>query len=44
MGINHKGIASYLISLYCSLAILTDDAVAVLEGVQTDSFYTYKYP
>ena len=26
MGINHKAIASYLISLYCSLAILTEDA------------------
>ncbi len=27
MGINHKAIASYLISLYCSLAVLTDDAL-----------------
>jgi hypothetical protein len=28
MGINHKAIASYLVSLYCSLAVLTDDALA----------------
>ncbi|HSH54846.1 MAG TPA: family 2A encapsulin nanocompartment shell protein, partial [Methylotenera sp.] len=33
MGINHKAIASYLVSLYCSLAVLTDDAIAVLENV-----------
>ena len=32
MGINPKAIASYLISLYCSLAVLTDDALAVLDG------------
>ena len=32
MGINRKAIASYLISLYCSSAILTHDALAVLEG------------
>jgi hypothetical protein len=29
MGINRKAIASYLISLYCSTAILTEDAVGV---------------
>ena len=33
MGINRKAIASYLISLYCSLAVLTDDALGVLENV-----------
>ncbi len=27
MGINRSAIASYLISLYCSLAVLVDDAV-----------------
>jgi Phage capsid-like protein len=42
MGINHKAIASYLISLYCSLAILTEDAVGVLEGVSVDQYYEYK--
>ena len=44
MGINHKAIASYLISLYCSLAVLTDDALAVLDGVQVDRYHTYSYP
>jgi hypothetical protein len=44
MGINHKAIASYLISLYCSLAILTDDAVAVLDNVEIDRFHTYNFP
>jgi hypothetical protein len=41
MGINHKAIASYLVSLYCSLAILTDDAVGVLENVKLDNYYDY---
>lgn len=42
MGINHKAIASYLISLYCSLAVLTEDALAVLEDVATDKYHEYK--
>jgi hypothetical protein len=42
MGINHKAVASYLISLYCSLAILTEDAVGVLEGVSVDQYHEYK--
>jgi hypothetical protein len=42
MGINHKAIASFLISLYCSLAILTEDAVGVLEGVSVDQYHEYK--
>ncbi|MEP7454515.1 family 2A encapsulin nanocompartment shell protein [Phyllobacterium sp. SB3] len=41
MGINDKAIASYLVSLYCSLAILTDDAVAVLENVDITKFHKY---
>lgn len=41
MGINRKAIASYLISLYCSAAVLTDDAIAVLENVEVDSYYDY---
>lgn len=41
MGINHKAIASYLVSLYCSLAVLTDDALAVLEGVEVDKYHVY---
>ena len=45
MGINRKAIASYLISLYCSLAVLTDDSLAVLEDVEIDGYpeYTHGY-
>src|SRR4051812_36084847 len=42
MGINHRAIASYLISLYCSLAVLTEDALGVLEGVSVDQYHEYK--
>lgn len=42
MGINHKAIASYLISLYCSLAVLTPDAIGVLEGVEVGKYHDYK--
>lgn len=42
MGINHKAIASYLVSLYCSLAVLTDDAIAVLEDVVIDNYHEYQ--
>jgi hypothetical protein len=41
MGINHKAIASYLVSLYCSLAVLTDDALAVLDNVEVDKYHVY---
>lgn len=41
MGINRKAIASYLISLYCSAAVLTEDAIAVLENVEVDNYYDY---
>lgn len=43
MGISRKAIASYLISLYCSLAVLTDDAIAVLENVEVDKFHQYTH-
>jgi hypothetical protein len=42
MGINHKAIASYLVSLYCSLAVLTDDALGVLENVEVGRYHEYK--
>jgi hypothetical protein len=41
MGINRNAIASYLISLYCSLAVLTDDALAVLDDVEVGKFHDY---
>jgi hypothetical protein len=42
MGIDHRAIASYLVSLYCSLAVLTDDAVAVLENAEIGKYHDYK--
>jgi hypothetical protein len=42
MGINRNSIASYLISLYCSAAILTDDALGVLENVEVGHYHEYK--
>lgn len=42
MGINEKAIASYLVSLYCSLVITVDDAIAVLDDVQIDKYHEYK--
>ncbi len=41
MGINRSAIASYLISLYCSLVVQTDDALAVLEDVEVGKFHDY---
>ncbi|WP_271196393.1 family 2A encapsulin nanocompartment shell protein, partial [Azotobacter vinelandii] len=41
MGINRNAIASYLISLYCSLAVLTEDALAVLDDVEVDKYHDY---
>jgi len=43
MGINDKAIASYLVSLYCSLAVLVDDAIAVLEDVDVTKYHEYNY-
>ena len=45
MGINPKAIASYLVSLYCSLAVLVPDALAVLEDVDVTRYpdYTHTY-
>jgi Phage capsid-like protein len=42
MGINRKGIGSYLISLYCSAAVLTHDALGVLENVEVGHYHDYK--
>jgi Phage capsid-like protein len=41
MGINQRGNAGYLLSLYCSAAVLTHDALGVLEGVVVDHFHEY---
>jgi hypothetical protein len=42
MGIDERAIASYLISLYCSLAVLVDDAIAVLDNVEIGKYHEYK--
>jgi len=41
MQIDRSAIASYLVSLYCSLAVLTDDALAVLDDVEVDKVHDY---
>jgi len=41
MGINQRGAAQYLVSLYCSVAILTHDAVGVLEDVVINHYHDY---
>ncbi|MDR2400321.1 MAG: hypothetical protein LBD73_01550 [Deferribacteraceae bacterium] len=40
-GVDDNGIASYLLSIYCSAAILADDAIAVLEDVEVGDYYDY---
>ena len=42
MGINDRGAASYLVSLYCSAAVLAHDAIAVLQNVDVDNYHEYK--
>jgi hypothetical protein len=42
MGIDRNSIASYLVSLYCSAAVLTDDALGVLENVEVGKYHEYK--
>lgn len=41
MGIDERALASYLVSLYCSAAVLTDDAIALLEGVDVGQYHEY---
>jgi hypothetical protein len=42
MGINQRGAASYLVSLYCSVAVLVEDALAVLTNVDVGSYHEYE--
>ena len=42
MGIDQNAVASYLVALYCSAAVLTPDAVAVLDGVSLGNYHEYK--
>jgi hypothetical protein len=41
MGINRRAVASYLLTLYFSAAVLIDDAIAVLEGVEVGRYHEY---
>lgn len=41
-GINRSAIATYLVTLYSSLAVLTDDALGLLDDVRVDTFHDYK--
>ena len=41
MGINQRAAAEYLVSLYCSVAVLTDDALGVLENVDVGKYHEY---
>ncbi|HKR71210.1 MAG TPA: family 2A encapsulin nanocompartment shell protein [Streptosporangiaceae bacterium] len=42
MGISRNAIASYLVSLYCSLAVLTPDALGILDDVEVGRFHDYQ--
>jgi hypothetical protein len=42
MGIDQRALASYLVALYCSAAVLTDDAIALLEDVDVGQYHEYK--
>ena len=41
MGINNVGAAQYLVSLYCSSAVLVEDAIGSLEGIEVDRYHDY---
>ncbi|MFT4111160.1 family 2A encapsulin nanocompartment shell protein [Silvibacterium sp.] len=41
-GIDKRGLASYLISLYCAASVLADDAIAALENVEVGNYHEYK--
>ncbi|MDR2849310.1 MAG: cyclic nucleotide-binding domain-containing protein [Verrucomicrobiota bacterium] len=43
MKTDNLGVASYLLSLYFSLAVLTDDALAVLENVEVGYYHDYQH-
>jgi len=41
MGIDSKAIASYLMTLYYSVAVLVEDALGILENVEVANYYEY---
>jgi hypothetical protein len=42
MGINQTAVASYLLTLYSSVAVMTDDALGVLEDVEVGRYHDYE--
>ncbi len=43
MGLDSLGVASYLLTLYFSCAVLTDDALGVLENVEVGYYHDYAH-
>jgi CRP-like cAMP-binding protein len=43
MGVDSLGVASYLLTNYFSLAVLTDDALGVLENVEVGYYHDYEH-
>jgi hypothetical protein len=43
MGIDSMGVATYLLTLYFSCAVLAEDALAVLENVETGYYHDYEH-
>ena len=43
MGTDTLGVSSYLLSLYSSCAVLTDDAIGVLENVEVGYYHDYEH-
>jgi CRP-like cAMP-binding protein len=43
MGLDSLGVASYLLTLYSSCAVLTDDALGVLENVEVNYYHDYEH-
>lgn len=41
-GIDNRGIASYIMTLYFSTAVLTNDALGVLENVEVGAYHEYE--
>jgi hypothetical protein len=42
MGLDSLGVASYLLTLYFSCAVLTDDALGVLENIEVGYYHDYE--
>jgi hypothetical protein len=43
MGIDSMGVATYLLTLYFSCAVLADDALGVLENVEVGYYHDYEH-